>query len=570
MFYKICILSLLMIFGIESQMRSLGQESINAVVTDKQTGEPIPYVSIGFRNKPLGTVTDTLGKFDLTKIRNHISDGDTVVFSRVGYLKFQKVWVDFIKSDQKVTLIPDENILPTLVISKKPFKVETYGRGPSNIIFAPKAYTNMPQISDERGREQVTILKVDKDILLRQLNVLIHLRKENNITFRMNIYNVKDGSPDRSILSENVIFNVKGPKKTGISNYQKIDLSPYKIHLKGYKEIALGIEIINRELEPGDTTKTAFYIPSFPSPLKSSFYRLKSQSPWEKVGSSYLIASIEASVMKKGDYKEDIADSDSLGMSGIKKHWPKMLYGNNIDVGKRIDIGDAEIYYEVYGSGEPLLLLHGNGESINSFREQIEPLSRQFKVIAVDSRGQGNSINRFKGDYTYELFASDMKRLLDSLGLEKVNVLGWSDGGNTGLAMSIRYPDYVKKLAVMGANAFSGENAIDAEVIKIFKDRSQKLNEKSDDELVNQKKLADLVLHQPNITEQQLETIKVPVLVMAGENDVIKKQHTLFVKESIPDAQLEIFKGGDHYAPLKMGAIFNNRVINFFSEKQIE
>jgi len=115
-------------------------------------------------------------------------------------------------------------------------------------------------------------------------------------------------------------------------------------------------------------------------PHKSSFYRLKSQSSWEKVGSSYLIASIEASFLGKGDYVEEIAENDALAIRFLgKKMGSKMLYGNNIDVGQKININNAKLYYEVYGSGEPLLLLHGNNEGINSFREQIEPLSKYLK-----------------------------------------------------------------------------------------------------------------------------------------------------------------------------------------------
>src|SRR5690606_20445053 len=100
----------------------------------------------------------------------------------------------------------------------------------------------------------------------------------------------------------------------------------------------------------------------------------------------------------------------------------------NFSNGHFADINDEKIYYEIYGKGEPLLLLHGNNESIASFSEQIGPLSKHFQVIAVDTRGHGNSTSNYQGDYSYDLFAEDMIRLMDTLGLKDTNVLGWSDG----------------------------------------------------------------------------------------------------------------------------------------------
>src|SRR5690606_13078381 len=141
--------------------------------------------------------------------------------------------------------------------------------------------------------------------------------------------------------------------------------------------------------------------------LKSSFYRLKSQAPWEKVNTSNLMVKLEAAVIKKGDIQ--IEEKDSIDMSAnpilAKLLGKKALYGNNYKNGHSVDLGNGKIYYETYGKGEPLFLLHGNNESIASFVEQIEPLSKHFQVIAVDTRDHGNSTSTYEGNYSYDLFA---------------------------------------------------------------------------------------------------------------------------------------------------------------------
>ena len=124
-------------------------------------------------------------------------------------------------------------------------------------------------------------------------------------------------------------------------------------------------------------------------------------------------------------------------------------YGSNEQAGKYADVNGIKVYYEIYGAGEPLLLLHGQGGSIQTFLLQIPELSKHFKVIAVDSRAQGKSTDSDK-EITYALMASDMSALMDKLNLTSAHVVGWSDGGNTGLIMAVKYPAYVNILEKWG------------------------------------------------------------------------------------------------------------------------
>lgn len=237
-------------------------------------------------------------------------------------------------------------------------------------------------------------------------------------------------------------------------------------------------------------------------------------------------------------------------------------YGNNDSTGKYITANGIRLYYEEYGSGSPLLLLHGNSESIASFNKQIPELSKHYRVIAVDTRGQGKS-NEDGKKYTYDLFAEDMNALLDNLHLDSIYVLGWSDGGNTGLIMAMRYPAKVKKLAVMGANIF-----IDKTVVEnwVFKTLNKELNELKYDTLYNSNNRARLItmlLTEPNHRFDELQQVKCPVLVMAGEKDVIREQHTKSIAAGIPSHQLVIFPKGTHYMPAENPEVFNKTVINF-------
>lgn len=239
-------------------------------------------------------------------------------------------------------------------------------------------------------------------------------------------------------------------------------------------------------------------------------------------------------------------------------------YGSNDSVGKFVNLKDAKIYYEVYGTGEPLLLLHGNSQSINAFAKQIPDLAKKYKVIAVDSRGQGKSTDESEGPLSYDEFANDMKVLLDSLHINKTNILGWSDGGNTGLIMAVKYPSYVKRLAVTGAVLSPTSDAVDAKVLKSVK---QQLDEISavDDRSVKRKRLMTLLLNEPHITIADLKAIKAPTLIMAGERDIIKEKHTRTIAENIAGSKLIIFEDASHDLPIEKVKEFNEAVIGFFN-----
>lgn len=240
-------------------------------------------------------------------------------------------------------------------------------------------------------------------------------------------------------------------------------------------------------------------------------------------------------------------------------------YGNNDSTGKYANVNGIRIYYEEYGSGEPVLLLHGNSSSISLFQKQIPELSKQFHVIAVDTRGQGKSSEDGK-TYTYDLFAEDMNALLDHLHLDSVNVLGWSDGGNTGLIMAMKYPAKVKKLVTMGANVFIDNTVVAKWIFRLLEKEKKEIKEDTLYNSRNRLRLIDLLLTEPKHSFAELKFIKCPVLVVAGEKDIIKEGHTRGIAANIPNSTLLISPNETHYFPAENPGVFNAAVIDFFKK----
>jgi pimeloyl-ACP methyl ester carboxylesterase len=243
-------------------------------------------------------------------------------------------------------------------------------------------------------------------------------------------------------------------------------------------------------------------------------------------------------------------------------------YGSNSAAGHTFVFNGNRFYYETYGKGMPLLLIHGNGESIKGFKGQIGEFARHHRVIAMDSRGQGKS-ELGTAALTYEQMAEDCNALLDHLALDHVKVLGWSDGGIIGLLLTIHHPEKVAMLAVMGAN-LQPEAAYPWAVDGIVRVRNRITAElaHSDDPkpLRLQLQLLDLLGTQPHIPLTDLATIQAPTLVMAADRDVIRDEHTLSMFHAIPKSQLAIFPGATHMIPAQDPVRFNRTVLDFFDK----
>lgn len=261
----------------------------------------------------------------------------------------------------------------------------------------------------------------------------------------------------------------------------------------------------------------------------------------------------------------------SVSAQVVKSPFDTTTYGRNAKVGKYLTTRGFKMYYEVYGRGEPLLIIHGNGGSINNFMYQIPYFAQKYKVILADSRAQGKSVD-LRDSLSYEMMTDDLNALLDSLHLKQCYVIGWSDGGINGLLMAIRHPDKVKKLAVTGANLWPDTTAVDPAVYHMVMkennmvDDSLKRARNPSPQLKQMHKLMHLLSYEPHITTQQLHTIQCPTLVIGGDHDVLLPKHTMLIAESIPQSYLWILPNSGHSTPIYYHDEFNKTVADFFAK----
>lgn len=238
---------------------------------------------------------------------------------------------------------------------------------------------------------------------------------------------------------------------------------------------------------------------------------------------------------------------------------PAIKYGNNPEAGGYKQVNGINMYYEIYGTGKPLVFLHGNGGSIKSAAAKIEYFKKQFKVIAIDSRAHGKSIDSTTKDLTYEQMAYDIKVLLDSLNIDSAYFSGQSDGGILGLLIAIKYPNKISKLATFGANLFPGKKAIFDEIDKMVKDTLKSTSN------FHTRRLFSLLEYQPNITEKQLRTIRCQVLIMTGDRDVIRLEHSLKIFYNIENSNFFVMPGASHFGSYQKPDLFNMVLMDFLT-----
>jgi len=235
-------------------------------------------------------------------------------------------------------------------------------------------------------------------------------------------------------------------------------------------------------------------------------------------------------------------------------------YGNNKEAGDYKQVNGIKLYYEIYGEGKPLIFLHGNGGSIRNASGKIEYFKKNYKVIAIDSRGHGNSIDTASKELTYTQMASDISVLLDSLKIDSVFVSGESDGRILGLLLAINYPKKISKLVTFGAKIFPGKKAVFDEIDKMVMDTLKVTKD------FNTKRLYKLVAYQPRILEKDLQKIKCSVLLISGDRDAIRLEHTLKLFYNIENSNLFVMPGSTHFGSYQKPHLFNEVVLDFLNK----
>lgn len=197
-----------------------------------------------------------------------------------------------------------------------------------------------------------------------------------------------------------------------------------------------------------------------------------------------------------------------------------------------LDTGKIKLYYEKTGTGTPIIMLHGNGEDHKIFNKTVQILKNHYTVYAIDSRDHGKS-----GKVTelhYEDMADDIYDFITMLGIEKPIVYGFSDGGIIALILAVKHQDILSKIIVSGVNAApNGLKTIHILTYKIsyFFHKNPKVK---------------MMLTEPNISDNMLKSIKIPAVITAGSNDMIKQSHMKHIANCIPNSTFTIFKNELH------------------------
>mgnify|MGYP002354884660 FL=1 len=229
------------------------------------------------------------------------------------------------------------------------------------------------------------------------------------------------------------------------------------------------------------------------------------------------------------------------------------------------EVNGIEMYYRIVGKGPPILLIPGGLSDQHVWDAQLPILARHHTVIVADSRGQGRS-TRTDDPITYGLMADDYVALLDFLHIDRVDLVGWSDGGIIGLDIAMRYPDRLKSLFAQAAIVTPDGNTGYAEARAEGKPIPELRHYESID-----KEIHALWANEPNYTDEDLSDIRVRTAIVIGDRDTaVTREHTEFIASQIPGAELIILPDTGHGAPVEKPRLYAHTVLRFIDGKNAE
>ena len=227
-------------------------------------------------------------------------------------------------------------------------------------------------------------------------------------------------------------------------------------------------------------------------------------------------------------------------------------------------MSDIRLNYVERGAGDALILLHGNGESLDYFAGQIDFFARFYRVIALDTRGHGAS-PRGSAPFTIRQFAEDLRAFMDERGIDSAHILGFSDGGNIALSFALKYPQRVRKLILNGANLDPLGVKLHVQIPIVLGYHLARLFAGKRPEARKKMELLGLMVNEPRFAPQDLRRLELPALVIAGDRDMIRDRHTRLIADSLPNARLAILKG-NHFIANQIPEEFNRVVAEFLAE----
>lgn len=538
----------------------LNAQIISGTIISKNENRPVSYVKIGVEKMTIGTISDEKGSFSIDL--SNLDPQQKVRIEVPGYELYEETVLDFKKHDQqKIVLNEKTKNIKEIAIKAK--KLVDKNWGVNTKTKSVTYFVNPAQGNKNFLGETALEFNAKKRSKIKNINLNIaHFTSTEPVLMRYSIYSEKNGLPDKNILDEEITIELtQAMIKDGTFT---LDVNERNIWVQG--KFFVGIQFL-KEFDGNMKISAALFRTGF----IREFY-----GDWMKMSIAAPAINIDVKMDKNGtDTKEDdggYADDDDfqkwLNDNSQKiKESGESIYGKNESAAQYLKLKDLDLYYEVYGEGEALVLLHGNSGSIKDYYQQIPVLSKQYKVIAVDTRGQGKSKDTSRKDFTYIIFADDLKALVDHLKLDKINIVGWSDGGNTGLEFALKYPEHLNKLITIGANAFP--DGVEKKLMDRFTDDMTKLTQSNLPEPFksNERRLLKIMLTEPKISKENLNAIKSPVLIIAGDRDVIRPDHTEYLSKQIPNAALKIYKDTTHMVPYEKPDELNADILRFLGKK---
>lgn len=224
---------------------------------------------------------------------------------------------------------------------------------------------------------------------------------------------------------------------------------------------------------------------------------------------------------------------------------------NYVSYTDTIRVNDTELFYAAEGAGKPIILLHGNGGSHNDLETTTRQLAQAgYMVYALDSRGQG--ANPPIAEYHYKDMAEDVRQFIIAKRIKKPAVFGFSDGGIIALQLEVMHPGTFSAIATGGANIFVGGSLVPEFEESFFAQ-------------TDPNPLNIMMMNEPNMTMEDMQTISCPALIMAGDNDLIRADHTKLIGDNIPQGEVVIVPDADHGSYIYHSTRVGDLLLDFFS-----
>ncbi|MCU1450587.1 MAG: putative hydrolase [Acidimicrobiales bacterium] len=243
-------------------------------------------------------------------------------------------------------------------------------------------------------------------------------------------------------------------------------------------------------------------------------------------------------------------------------------------MGEYVEVGGVKTWHEVTGDGDPLVLLHGGMSDGTTWSMQVPAFSERHRVYVPDRRGHGRTPD-VDGPLTYDAMADDTVAFLEQVVGGPAHLVGWSDGGNVALLVSMRRPDLVRRQVLVGAN-FNHDGLMDAADLGddpdaphlgIFKAMFESASPDGPEHWpVFFAKTARMWREEPTLGVDDLRTVTTPTLVLVGDDEPIRLDHTVALYESLADSQLAVVPGASHLLLMEKPQLANDLVLSFLAD----